>query len=150
MVVLIGVRMCVPDVVIMRIVEQVIDQAVAVGIVDRAVGEHEALEPGKHGVARRTIDVTVFRSRRDGGVDQAEVERDRVDAVDALDELEACGACKLSSPTCRTRSASRRRELQGLERAERIASVGTGETQVGRCAIRRRVRKRSVVGGIAE
>ena len=53
---LVGIGLRVPDVVIARVIEEIIDQPVAVVVVDRAVGEHEPLEPAEHGTARRADD----------------------------------------------------------------------------------------------
>ena len=50
-VVRVGIDMRVPDVVILRIVEQVVDQRIAVVVVHGAVGEDEDLEAGEHRVA---------------------------------------------------------------------------------------------------
>ena len=49
----VGIRLRVPDIVIARVIEQIVDQAVAVGVVHRAVGEHEPLESAEHGMPRR-------------------------------------------------------------------------------------------------
>jgi hypothetical protein len=87
--VLIRIGLRVPDVVIVRIVEQVIDQPIAVAVVDRAVGENEPLESGEHGMARRTVDRHAIAEPDDGRVDQAEVERDRVIAAERIDGFEA-------------------------------------------------------------
>ena len=84
-VVRIGVRTGAPHVVILRIVEQVVDQRAAVIVVDRAVGEHEALEAGEHGLRRRPGDRHGIARAGDRRVDQPEAERDRVDAGAAVD-----------------------------------------------------------------
>ena len=84
-VVRVGVDMRVPHVVILRIVEQVVDQRVAVIVVHRAVGEHVALEAGQHRVARRAVDDHRVAHMAHRGVDQAEVERDGVVAAERVD-----------------------------------------------------------------
>ena len=80
--------MRVPHVVILRIVEQVVDQRAAVVVVHRAVGEVEHLEAGQHRVAAaRPVDDDLVALVFDARVDQLEVERDGVDAKPGIDPL---------------------------------------------------------------
>ena len=48
---------------VLRIVEQVVDQRTAIIVVDRAVSEHEALEAGEYGLAEGPVMVTVLPER---------------------------------------------------------------------------------------
>src|SRR5215212_316611 len=82
--VVMGIRigMGVPDIVILRVVEQVVDQPVAVVVVDRAVGEYEALEAGENGMAAGgAVDDYLITRIAHGCVDQPEAESDRIDAA---------------------------------------------------------------------
>jgi hypothetical protein len=91
--------MRVPDVVVAREVEQVVDQPVAVIVVDGAVGEHELLEAGQHRVARRPVDDHLVAVIRHGRVDETEIERDGVVAAERIDVLAAGPARRnVSSP----------------------------------------------------
>ena len=105
MLIRIGLR--VPDVVVARKIEQVVDQQIAVAVVHDAVGERVSLEPAQHGVARRPVDGHVIAGPGDGRVDEAEVERDRVIAEAGVDR----------------RVAGRRREAVVSRRAGRGADI---------------------------
>ena len=89
----IGVDMRIPDVRVPRIVEQIVNQHVAVIVVHRAVGEHVAFEPGQHRVARRSVDDHRIADIAHCGVDQAEVEHDRVDSAEPVKTI-AAGQCR--------------------------------------------------------
>ena len=115
----IGVRMRVPDVVILRIVEQVVDQHVAVVVVHRAVGEPEHLDAGQHRVARRGIDDDAVARMAHRRVDEAEAERHAVDTAAAVERLVAADRGEIIV-AARGRARSRRRS--GSRAARRAAS----------------------------
>ena len=69
MIVLVGIDVCVPDIAIVRIVEQIVDQRIAVVVIHGAVGEHEGLNASQHRVAAaRPIDDHVIAREADRGI----------------------------------------------------------------------------------
>ena len=80
-----SIDVCGPEVVIARIVEEVVNEGVAVVLVHRAVGEHVSLNAGQLGMAGRRVDDDAWRRIADGRVDQPEVEGDGVDAAETID-----------------------------------------------------------------
>ena len=99
-VVLIRIRVRVPDVVIVRVIEQVVDQRIAIIVVHGAVGELVSFESAEYSVARRPVDGDVIAGPSDGRVDQAETECDRVVAQAGIDRRTA-GWCRVAVVTGR-------------------------------------------------
>jgi hypothetical protein len=70
----------IPGVVVRRIVKQIVDQAVAVIDIHRAVGELADFESAQLSMAGRVVHNHAIAGLSDGRVDQPEVEINRVDA----------------------------------------------------------------------
>ena len=87
-----GVPAALPDVMIGRIVVQVVDQRVAVIVVDRTVGENIGLEPVEHiAAAPPAVDDHVIVRPGDGAIDQAEREVDSVRPAERVEALVVTG-----------------------------------------------------------
>src|SRR3954468_2433308 len=74
-----------PDVAIMRIVIEVVDELITVRVVHGSVGELVDLESAQHRMARWTVDDDLIARIGDRRVNEPEVEADRVDAAEAVE-----------------------------------------------------------------
>ena len=85
MIVLVGIDVCVPDIVIVRIVEQIVDQRIAVVVIHGAISEHVGLKAGQHRVAAaRPIDDHMIAREADRGIGEIEIEAEYVVARAAV------------------------------------------------------------------